>query len=119
FKRWIHKARNVRLRRLRLRKAYWFAFSPACFAMRIVFLRRPEQTLAAFRAFLCLACEVTPRLTRAIEILLADTCELLTRNSRARAAGGNWSAVRQPVVLDVGAGGLEPHVRAALLAACV
>ena len=41
FRRWIHKARKVRLRRLRSRKAYWLAFSTACLAMRMVFLRRP------------------------------------------------------------------------------
>src|SRR5262245_43930327 len=51
-----------------------------------------------------------------MEILLADTCRLLTRNSRTRAAGENRSSVRQPVFLGVVALGLKQHVGAAMFA---
>src|SRR5262245_61009996 len=51
-----------------------------------------------------------------MEILLADTCRLLTKNGRTLAADETRSAVRQPVLLDVVAVGLEQHVGAAMLA---
>src|SRR3954467_4672851 len=73
LRRWIQSARNVRLRRLRSRNAYWLAFSPACLAMRMGFLRRPEKPFPLVRPFFCFAGAVTPRLTRAMaDLLCAD-----------------------------------------------
>src|SRR5580692_11722639 len=96
LRRWIQSARNVRFLRLRSRKAYWPAFSTACLAMRMVFLRRPKKPLAALSTFLCLAWEVTPRLTRAMIQI-----------------SGKGLAVRQEEFLDLVAVGLEQHRRAA------
>src|ERR1044072_4544462 len=109
LRRWIHSARNVRLRRLRSRKAYCWAFSTACLAMRMVFLRRPEKPFAAFRTFLCLAWDVTTRFIRAMT-------DLLYADLRVQKSKSDRSAVGQPVFLDVVAVGLEQHVGAAQLA---
>src|SRR5580692_1930876 len=62
----------------------------------MVFLRRPKKPLAALSTFLCLAWEVTPRLTRAMIQI-----------------SGKGLAVRQEEFLDLVAVGLEQHRRAA------
>src|SRR5580692_10524582 len=62
----------------------------------MVFLRRPKKPLAALSTFLCLAWEVTPRLTRAMIQI-----------------SGKGLAVRQEEFLDLVAVWLEQHRRAA------
>src|ERR1700722_6313493 len=78
--------------------------------MRMVFLRRPRKPLAALSTFLCLAWEVTPRLTRA---MTESPSRFATLNGFA---GNRRSAVRQKVFLDVVAVGFEQHIGAAQLA---
>src|SRR5882672_4955293 len=60
----IHRPRNCRLRCLRSRYAYCCAFITASLAMLKTLPRRPRNPLAWRMTFLCLACAVTPRLTR-------------------------------------------------------
>src|SRR3954462_7370230 len=63
------------------------------------------KPLAALRVFLCLAWLVTPRFTRAMDDLLQNLAEPVWREA--------FSAVRQEVLLDVVAVGLEQGRRAA------
>jgi hypothetical protein len=45
--------------------------------------------LAAFKTFLCLACPVTPRLTRAMADLLTDSVRRLSADGRRWTAAGD------------------------------
>src|SRR5579863_9020837 len=72
----------------------------------MVFLRRPKKPLAARSTFLCLACAVTPRLTRDIIDLLRSSAKGTTERS----------AIGQEVFPDVLAVGLEQHLGAAQVA---
>src|ERR1700722_18124373 len=83
--------------------------------MRMVFLRRPKKPLAARSTFLCLAWDVTPRLTRDIWISWKAR-RRSGRRPRMRLERDGGSAVRQEILLDIVAVGLEQHLGAAQIA---